>query len=106
MKEKGVRLGLYCLSASRLLTLGTRAVAEPVLDLEILHAAELAMVVGHDNAAERQGVRGDQQVAAADGLALGTELHADVAVDRVSRRLERQDLERAEDGLELLGQTG
>ena len=66
-----------------------------------LDPGELAFVGGDEGVAEGLRVRGDQQIVSADRLSGLLETGAKLAVDGVGRGLERQDLEGAENRLDL-----
>lgn len=67
-----------------------------------MHSTKLVLVVGDDRAAERQRLGGDQQVVGANRSARPLETDAQVAIDHVRRRFERQHLEDSEHRLELV----
>jgi hypothetical protein len=74
---------------------------QPILASKPFNAGNLPLIIGDDRVAERGRLRRDQQVIAADRPTIPLKASAQATIDRIRRRLERQNLKRSEDHIQL-----
>ena len=77
---------------------------QPILAGKPFDAGKLPLIIGNDRVAERSRLRRNQQVIATDRPTIPLKAGAQAAIDRVRRRLERKDLKRSEDRIQLRGE--
>ena len=68
------------------------SLGQPVLDPQTRHTGELIHIRRHDRQAQRESLRGDQQIIRANGGALSGQLLPDLSVVPVGGLLKRQDI--------------
>jgi predicted aconitase with swiveling domain len=103
--DRGI-VEISCSRVNRLevsLFIGTPCSSKPIFHVQAADTSELVGIGRHDRGADRAGVRGDQQVVAADRFSSRLELRADSAVVGIGWHIQRQHFDFPEqvfDGLE------
>jgi hypothetical protein len=78
---------------------------KPILAFQGVDASEFALIGCDQDVPQRQGVRGDQQIVAADRSAPPFEIGAQPGINGIRRGVERQDFQGGKHSLDASGQT-
>src|SRR5674476_20172 len=97
--KSGIAAPCHALIASYLMT--SSPWPQPILAGKPFDAGKLPLIIGNDRVAERSRLRRNQQVIAADRPTIPLKAGAQAAIDRICRRLERQNLKHSEDRIQL-----